>query len=46
MPLPWNGSGNVYVTGSLSDNALKVDTPGTCSAGGTPCTITEIINAT
>jgi hypothetical protein len=39
-------SGNVYVTGHLSDNAFKIDTPGTCSTSGTPCTITEIIDST
>ncbi len=37
--------GNVYVTGHQSDNAFKIDLPGTCSTGGTPCTITEIIDS-
>ena len=41
-----DGSGNVYVTGNSSDNAFKITTPGTCSTGGAPCTITEIIDAT
>jgi uncharacterized protein YjiK len=41
-----DSSGNVYVTGYLSDNAFKIATPGTCSTTGTPCTITEIIDAT
>ena len=41
-----DGSGNVYVTGVVSDNAFKIDTPGACSTGGTPCTITEIIDST
>jgi len=39
-------SGNVFVTGRFSDNAFRIDTPGTCSVGGTPCTITEIIDET
>jgi len=39
-------SGNVFVTGNISNNAFKITTPGTCSTGGTPCTITEIIDAT
>ena len=39
-----DGSGNVYLTGFISDNAFKIDTPGSCSTGGTPCTITEIID--
>jgi len=37
-------SGNVFVTGAFSDNAFKITTPGTCSTGGTVCTITEIID--
>jgi hypothetical protein len=41
-----NSKGSVYVTGSLSNNALKIATPGACSTGGTPCTITEIIDST
>jgi hypothetical protein len=41
-----DGSGNVYVAGFDSDNAFKIATPGTCSTGGTPCTITQIIDAT
>ncbi len=40
-----DGAGNVYVAASRSDNAFKIDTPGTCSTGGTPCIITEIIDA-
>jgi hypothetical protein len=47
---PWgvavDTSGNVYVTGMGSDNAFKIATPGTCSTSGSPCTITEIIDAT
>ena len=41
-----DSSGNVYVTGHDSDNAFKIANPGTCSTTGTPCTITEIIDAT
>jgi len=41
-----DSNGNVYLTGALSDNAFKIATPGTCSTGGTPCTITEIIDST
>ena len=40
-----DGSGNVYVGGGGSDNVFRIDTPGTCSTGGTPCTFTEIIDA-
>jgi hypothetical protein len=40
-----DGSGNVYVPGG-GNNAFKIATPGTCSTGGTPCTITEIIDST
>jgi len=39
-----DSSGNVFVTGQSSDNVFKISTPGTCSTGGTPCTITEIID--
>ena len=39
-----DAASNVYVTGS--NNAFKIDTPGTCSTGGTACTITEIIDGT
>ena len=41
-----DSNGNVYVTGQFSDNVFRIATPGTCSTGGTPCTITEIIDAT
>jgi len=41
-----DSSGNVFYTGAVSDNAFKISTPGTCSTGGTLCTITEIIDAT
>jgi len=41
-----DSSGNVFVTGSLSANAFKISTPGTCKTSGTPCTITEIIDNT
>jgi len=41
-----DSSGNVYVAGATSDNAFRIATPGSCSTGGTPCTITEIIDAT
>jgi len=41
-----DSSGNVFVVGQLSDNVFKISTPGTCSTIGTPCTITEIIDAT
>jgi sugar lactone lactonase YvrE len=37
---------NVYVAGFNSNNVFKIDTPGTCSTGGTPCTISTIIDAT
>ena len=37
---------NVFVTGVNSDNIFKILTPGTCSTGGTPCTITQIIDST
>ena len=42
-----DSSGNVYVTGSTTNNAFKIeiDMLGTCSTTGTPCTITEIIDA-
>ncbi len=41
-----DSSGNVFVVGKNTNNAFKIATPGTCSTGGTPCTITEIINST
>ena len=41
-----DSSGSVYVSGIISSNVFKIATPGTCSTGGTPCTITEIIDAT
>ena len=41
-----DSAGNVYAAAQNTDNAFKIDTPGTCSTGGTPCTITEIIDAT
>jgi hypothetical protein len=41
-----DSSGNVYVNGRDSYNTFKIETPGTCSTAGTPCTITEIIDAT
>jgi len=41
-----DSSGNVFVVGGLSENAFKINTPGTCSTSGTPCTITEIIDST
>ena len=37
---------NVYVAGQNSANAFKIATPASCSTGGTPCTITQIIDAT
>jgi hypothetical protein len=40
-----DSSGNVYIGGRDNDNAFKIAIPGTCSTGGTPCTITEIIDA-
>jgi predicted nucleic-acid-binding Zn-ribbon protein len=46
MEVAVDSSGNVYVTGEVSDNAFRIATPGTCSTSGTPCTITEIINGT
>jgi len=41
-----DSSDNVFVIGRISDNVFKISTPGTCSTGGTPCTITEIIDST
>jgi len=41
-----DSSGNVFVTGITTDNVFKISTPGTCSTGGTPCTITQIIDST
>jgi hypothetical protein len=41
-----DANGNVFVTTQNSDNVFKIATPGTCSTGGTACTITEIIDAT
>ena len=42
-----DSAGNIYVGGGFgSDNVFKINTPGTCSTGGTPCTITEIMDAT
>jgi len=41
-----DSSGNVFVVGKDTNNAFKIATPGTCSTGGAPCTITEIINST
>jgi len=40
-----DAAGNVYVASFNSVNAFKIDTPGTCSTGGTACTITEIIDS-
>ena len=37
---------NVYVAGFDSSNVFRIDTPGTCSTGGTPCTISTIIDVT
>ena len=39
-----DGSGNFYLTGAVSDNVFRIEASTTCSTGGTPCTITEIIN--
>ena len=39
-------AGNVFFAGGNGDNAFRIDTPTTCSTGGTPCTITELISAT
>jgi hypothetical protein len=41
-----DASGNVFVTHQNSDNVFKIATPTTCSASGTPCTITEILDST
>ena len=41
-----DSSGNVFVIGDITHNGLKIRTPGTCSTGGTPCTITQIIDST
>lgn len=41
-----DGAGNVYVTGGVSDNVFRIAASTTCSTGGTPCTITEIVDAT
>jgi len=40
-----DSAGNVYVAGNISDNVFRIATPGTCSTGGTSCTITEIIDS-
>jgi len=41
-----DSSGNVFVTGSNTNNVFQISTPGSCkTSGGTPCTITEIIDA-
>ena len=41
-----DSAGNVYVTGSTTNNAFRIDTPGTCSTTSMPsCTITQIIDA-
>ncbi|MCH7809213.1 MAG: hypothetical protein IH863_01375, partial [Chloroflexi bacterium] len=34
------------LAGTGTDDAFKIATPGTCSTGGTACTITEIIDST
>jgi len=39
-----DSSGNVFVSTFCMSNAFKINTPGTCSTSGTPCTITEIID--
>lgn len=36
---------NVYVVGGTSDNLFRIAASTTCSATGTPCVITEIIDA-
>ena len=36
---------NIYFAGGNGDNAFKIDTPTSCSTSGTPCNITEIIDA-
>jgi len=46
---PWNiavdsNNVNVYVGGEFSHNVFKISAPDTCSTGGTPCIITEIID--
>ncbi len=39
------GPGSVYVSGGqFGNNAFKITTTATCSTGGTPCMITEIID--
>ncbi len=41
-----DAGGNIYVGGGFgSDNVFKINTPGSCSTGGTPCTITQIMDA-
>jgi hypothetical protein len=35
---------NVFFTTQVSDNVFKIATPGSCSYGGSACTITEIID--
>lgn len=39
-----DAAGNVYVVGIATNNVFKISTPGSCSTGGTVCTITEIID--
>ena len=36
---------NIFFTGGNGDNAYKINTPISCSTSGTPCVITEIIDA-
>lgn len=38
--------GNIFVTTQNSDNVFKIATPGSCSTGGTPCNITELVDET
>lgn len=41
-----DSAGNVFVTTQNSNNVFKIATPGSCSTGGTVCTITEILDTT
>ncbi|MCP3981217.1 MAG: hypothetical protein GY716_18105 [bacterium] len=41
-----DASGNVYATAVSTASVFRIDTPGSCATGGTPCTITEIIDST
>lgn len=43
--LATDAAGNLYVVGQTSDNVFRINNPDSCSTGGTPCSIEEIINS-